>query len=208
MELKKNDNLMEGKGEWDESEHPRDNEGKFTDKENSQTSNKKQEKTFEQQVDEVLKGTYKGAHIVICEETPKILQEIGMPNKPILMTSKHAYLSINKTGKYKEDLDHYHNLGKDLFLLLPKYLEKPILGFQSIKNSDDIICIINAIDKQKNPILIPIKINGKGNRNYIEVEANIMKSAYGKNNLNRYLNKNLTSNNLLFVENKKIRNLS
>lgn len=38
MELKKNDNLMEGKGEWDESEHPRDNDGKFTDKGNSHYS--------------------------------------------------------------------------------------------------------------------------------------------------------------------------
>lgn len=36
--LEKNNNLMSGKGEWDEAEHPRDSDGKFTSKGGGQST--------------------------------------------------------------------------------------------------------------------------------------------------------------------------
>ena len=222
---------------WEESKHPRDAEGKFTDKgqgtlaerkrleemgDHIKTNNTKAninfreiEKTIyknkirlEKEVDAVLDGNYKDSHITILEETPKVLQNLGVPNKPILMTSKHAYLAINKEGKYTGENDHYHDLGKDTFLLIPGLLQSPMMVLQSNKIKDEVITILNWYDNDKNILIVPIKLNGKGNKNYIEIEANIAKSVYGRKNFENYINKNFTQNDILFAGNKKIRDLN
>lgn len=203
-EFQKNNNLMNGSGEWDESEHPRADDGKFTSKGGGQAT-KKEPDSLGSQIDSVLNGTYKEHFVTISQETPKILREIGIPNKPMLITAKHTYLAINKEGKYSGENDHYHDLGKETIEHLPKLLESPILVFQ--KNSDDVIAVVNAVDKNKNPVIVPIRINGKGQQNFIEIDANIIKSVYGRNNISKFIEQNVTSDNLLLVENKKIRNL-
>lgn len=221
---------------WEESKHPRDNDGKFTDKgsgtpaerkrleeidEHSKTRNntninfREVEKTIyknrvrlEKEVDAVLNGTYKDSHVTILEETPKVLQNIGVPNKPILMTSKHAYLAINKEGKYTGDNDHYHDLGKDVFMLLPGLLQSPVMLLQNSKDKDELVAILNWFDKNKNTLIVPLKLNGKGNKNFIRIEANIAKSVYGRNNFVNYINNNFSQNDILYAGHKKIRGLN
>ncbi len=221
---------------WEESKHPRDSDGKFTDKgggtpaerkrleeidEHSKTRNntninfREVEKTIyknrvrlEKEVDAVLNGTYKDSHVTILEETPKVLQNIGVPNKPILMTSKHAYLAINKEGKYTGDNDHYHDLGKDVFMLLPGLLQSPVMLLQNSKDKDELVAVLNWFDKNKNTLIVPLKLNGKGNKNFIRIEANIAKSVYGRNNFVNYINNNFSQNDILYAGHKKIRDLN
>ncbi len=202
--FEKDKSIMSGSGEFNENEHPRDSDGKFINKNSGQA--KLTVNQLSQQINDVLSGNYKDRHITLSQETPKILQNIGIPNKPLLMTKRHAYLAVNKDGIYKRKDDHYHNLGKDLFINIPSFLKSPILVFQSNDDSRDIIAVINAVDKNNNPIIVPVRINGKGNQNFIEIDANIAKSAYGRNNINDFIKKHVTKNNLLLVENKKIRN--
>ena len=222
--------------QWEENKHPRDDDGKFSSGGGTPAENKKLEEMgisekketdssltaeekrlkelgidtneLEGQVDKVLNGTYKDSHITLCEETPKILQDIGVPNKPFLMTAKHAYLTINGEGKYSGSNDNYHDLGKDLFLNIPKLLQSPVMVFKNHNAENEIIAVVNAVDKNKKPIILPIKINGSGRQNFIQVEANIVKSAYGKNNLQNYIDKNVEEEDILLIENKKIRNLN
>lgn len=221
---------------WEESKHPRDSDGKFTDKgggtpaerkrleeidEHSKTRNntninfREVEKTIyknrvrlEKEVDAVLNGTYKDSHVTILEETPKVLQNIGVPNKPILMTSKHAYLAINKEGKYTGDNDHYHDLGKDVFMLLPGLLQSPVMLLQNSKDKDELVAVLNWFDKNKNTLIVPLKLNGKGNKNFIRIEANIAKSVYGRNNFVNYISNNFSQNDILYAGHKKIRDLN
>lgn len=222
---------------WEESKHPRDAEGKFTDKEqgtpaerkrleemgdHTKTNNNKAninfreiEKTIhknkirlEKDVDAVLDGNYKDSHITILEETPKVLQNVGVPNKPILMTSKHAYLAINKEGKYTGENDHYHDLGKDTFLLIPGLLQSPMMVLQNKSNKDELVAVLNWQDKEKNILIVPLKLNGKGNKNFIRIDANIAKSVYGRTNFINYINKNFNQSDILLVNNKKIRDLN
>ena len=221
---------------WEESKHPRDSDGKFTDKgggtpaerkrleeidEHSKTRNntnidfREVEKTIyknrvrlEKEVDAVLNGIYKDSHVTILEETPKVLQNIGVPNKPILMTSKHAYLAINKEGKYTGDNDHYHDLGKDVFMLLPGLLQSPVMLLQNSKDKDELVAVLNWFDKNKNTLIVPLKLNGKGNKNFIRIEANIAKSVYGRNNFVNYINNNFSQNDILYAGHKKIRDLN
>lgn len=91
-------------------------------------------------------------------------------------------------------------------------LKNPVLAIQNIdKNGnfvkDEIVTILNAMDKDKKPIMLPLKIEGRGNINYLKVDANIIKSVYGKTNFQDYIDKYLKNENLLLIENKKIRNL-
>ncbi|MBR2385676.1 hypothetical protein IKA92_07455 [bacterium] len=214
--LEKDNNLMAGKGEWNEADHPRDSEGKFTSNGGGQSTNsqvksenqstKKEPRTLSSQVDEVLNGTNKDAHVMLSEETPQILQDIGVPNKPIFMTSKHTYLAINESGKYNESKDHYHNLGKELFLAIPKLLESPAIVLQQ-KGDKDIVAVLNWYDKDKNILICPIRINGTAQYNKITIEGNIAKSIYGKENFRRYINKNFKQKDILAIGKKKIRDI-
>lgn len=239
---------------WEESKHPRADDGRFTSKngtpaehkrlrekgiisreEEKELNNKvksksikaetgytitatkdeinkynkeylKENKQLSSQIDKVLNGTYKDTHITLCNETPKVLQDLGIPNYPMLITTKHTYLTINKSGKYKGSKNHYHNLGKSLFEKIPRYLQMPLLVFQQDK--EDIVAVINLVDKDKKPIIVPIHINGKGKQNFIMIDSNIIKSAYGKDNYKNYIKKNVTKDNILFFNNKKIRDLN
>lgn len=216
--FQKDTSLLSGKGEWDEEEHPRDSDGKFTSKggEQSTTSQVKSEKTaikkepksLNSQIDAVLNGTYKDSHITMLNETPKIMQEIGIPNKPFLMTAKHVYLAINNEGKYTNKKDHYHGLGKETFELIPKLLQSPTMVLKNNRAKNELIAVLSWYDKNKNILIAPIKINGRGNENFIEIESNIIKSTYGRENFKNYINDNFSQDDILIIENKKIRDFN
>lgn len=221
--------------QWEENKHPRDDDGKFTSGGGTPAENKKLEEMgisskgdtksslsaeeqrlkemgidtneLETQVDKVLNGTYKDSHITLCENTPKILQDIGVPNKPLLMTAKHVYLAINKEGKYNAEKDHYHDLGKETFQMIPKLLQSPEMVLQSNKNKDDIVVVLNWYDKDKNILICPIRVGGTGRYNEVTIEGNIVKSVYGKQNFDNYINKNFSQKDILYAGNKKIRGL-
>lgn len=207
---------LAGKGEWDETEHPRDDEGKFTSKGGDQStvsqvktesqSTKKEQRTLNSQVDAVLNNTNKDNYVMLSPETPQILQDIGVPNKPIFMTAKHTYLAINRDGKYSGKNDHYHDLGKDLFMVIPKLLESPAIVLQQ-KGDKDILAVLNWYDKDKNILICPIRINGTAQYNKITIEGNFAKSIYGKENFKNYINKNFQQKDILAVGNKKIRDI-
>ena len=166
------------------------------------TAIKKEPKSLGSQVDDVLNGTNKNSYVELSNETPKILQDIGVPNLPLFMTAKHTYLAINSDGKYKGENDHYHDLGKDLFLSIPKLLESPTMILQKDKN--DIIAVLSWYDKNKNILICPIRINGTAQYNKITIEGNIAKSVYGKENLKNYINKNFKQEEESTIENYKL----
>lgn len=163
---------------------------------------------LESQVDKVLNGTYKDSHITLCDKTPQVLQDIGIPDKPFVITSKHTYLTINSEGKFKGVNDHYHGLGKKTFLQIPALLQKPILVFKNHYANNEIIAVVNAIDNNKNLVIVPIKMDAIGSQNHIMIDVNLVKSIYGKNNLQNYIDKNVKDEDVLLIQNKKIRSLN
>lgn len=188
------------------------NGGKVGEKEGTPAEQKRlmelgvESKSLDKQINDVLSGENKEHFVTLLNNTPKVFQDLGIPNYPILITAKHTYLAIMESGKYNGKNDHYHNLGVETFKKIPRYLNMPVLVFEQDK--ENIVAVINMVDKNKNPIIVPIKINGKGNQNFIEIDANIIKSTYGKENYKNYINKNVTKDNLLFFNNKKIRDLN
>ena len=230
-EMKKDTNLLNGKGEEDNvswitlnGAHIPIRNGETReaaisrffseykkDKQSKQPEKQKKVPPLEEQVDKVLNGTYKDQHITLSEHTPKSLQMLGIPDYPLLMTTKHAYLTINESGVYTNPKDHYHGLGRELFLMLPKLLENPMCVLQNKQNikDGDVLVVLNWYDKNKNILIMPIRINGKGKYNYIEVDANIAKSAYGRENFAKYINDHYKMEDMLsFTGNKKIRDFT
>ena len=134
------------------------------------------ERDFSTQVDDVLSGEDAiSTHLKVREHTPRIFLEIGLRDKPMLITSVHAKTEIGQKIKGK----NIHNINIEVFKELPKLLENPAIIMESTRNGS-IVTFVNAVDNANNPIMCAIKINGKGYYNSVEIESNVIASVYGK----------------------------
>ena len=159
--------------------------------------NKKTDDVFSQQVDEVLKGTYPQRDmLIVSKNTPKILQNLGLNNLPITMTQKHLKTIMNSNGEYKNV--NYHGLGVDIVKQLPKAISQPLNVLKSDTNPNSIVVITELADKQDRPVIASIKIDGTGRINDIFIDSNVMTSAYGRNNYDEFMKKNIAKGNLLY----------
>lgn len=157
------------------------------------------DRDFAQQVDAVLNGAdTTSTHLRIAEHTPKILMDIGLSDKPLLITSAHTKtaLGYNVNGK------NIHNISKDVFVNLPQLIKKPAIVMESTKQGS-IVMFVNALDVDNNPILCAIKLDGRGNYNNVEIDANVVTSVYGKDtNPVGFVEKAVDENRLLYWDKK------
>ncbi len=134
----------------------------------------------------------------VRENTPKILRDVGLKDKPILMTSVHTKTAVGKEVKNKNT----HNLSVDTLKHIPELIENPSMIIES-KPGESVVVFVNAVDEDNNPILCSIKIDGKGNYNDIEIEANILTSVYGKDtNPIGFVKKAVEENRVLYWDKK------
>lgn len=147
------------------------------------------ESIFSKHINEVLNGNYpKNDMLIVRENTPKILQDLGLKNLPMAMTQKHLNTITNKEGKYSGA--NYHNLGLDIVRKLPEALINPSIVIKSVTKSNSIVIVTDLYDKNNNIIIISIAINGTGVINSTKFECNVITSAYGKINYQMWIQKN------------------
>ena len=152
---------------------------------------------FSQQIDKVIEGTYpKNDMLVVLDNTPEVLRNIGLNNYPITLTQRHLNTIMNEKGNYKNA--NYHNLGAELVKKIPEALSKPLNVLQSDTDSNSIVVITNLADSHDRPIIASIRIDGKGNINNVEIDSNVMTSAYGRNNYDQFMQRNIKKGNLLY----------
>ena len=152
---------------------------------------------FSNQVDAVLDGTFpKNSMLTLLKETPKPLQDIGLPNLPITMTQRHLKTIINETGT--DTSANYHGLGIETVKQLPEAISTPLDIVKSNTRNDSVVLTTYLSDKQDRTIIASIKINGKGTINDIRIDTNVMTSAYGRNNYEKFMEENLKNGNLLY----------
>lgn len=157
-------------------------------------------RSFDEQVDAVLNGSDTvSSHLKVRNDTPELLLKIGLSNKPMLITAKHTKAAVGDISAR----GNIHNLSVKTFKSLPELLEKPAIIMESTK-AGSIVMFVNAVDKNNNPVVCSIKIDGTGNYNNIEVESNVVTSVYGKDtNPIGFIDKAIKDNRLLYW-NKKI----
>ena len=152
---------------------------------------------FSKQVDSVINGTFpKNDMLTLLSNTPKILQDIGLKNYPITMTQKHLDTIMNAEGKHKNA--NYHNLGENIVKQLPEAISNPLDIIQSNTDKKSIVLTTYLADKKNNTVIASIKIDGKGFVNDIVIDTNVMTSAYGRKNYDRFMQENIKKGNLLY----------
>ncbi len=160
---------------------------------------------FSRQVDDVLNGAdTSNTHLKIMD-TPKLLQDAGLPNLPILMTAKHLKTITQAKGK---DRANYHGLDVQIIKNLPEYIDDPVIIADSLTRDDSIVIITEAIDKENRPVIAAIMLNGKGNIDGKYIDANIMTSAYGRNNFQNFINNIADENAVIYWNKNKSQELS
>ena len=147
-------------------------------------------------IDNILNNINERNPIRLRDYTPKVLVNNGIKNLPMYENPSHVRKNI-LTSREAQELglvvmpkDHYHGLGKDLYIRVIDSLDEPRVIFKN-KNNKDYLVLTTIKDSQGNNIIVPIEIETTTNANNIKLDINRVKSVYGKGNLNNYIKRNI-----------------
>ena len=168
------------------------------------------DKPIEDRVEDVLTNkNFTDSHVYL-NDTPQVLQDLGLRNLPMLMTSMHVYKAIKteqeaiNEGRFlQRDKDHYHELGKQKFIDVVNALESPEIVYKDNSDPNDlqIIAVVGLKNNDNYQIMVAIKPEGKGNYNKISVDSNVMLSMYGRKNLHNKISDAQKDGRILYVKN-------
>ena len=150
---------------------------------------------FEAEIEKTLNNEMtKNNQVKARDYTPEILVENGVNDLPMLITQNHIKSIIYSeaeakklglpTGKNK----NYHGLGKDLLVKSIDNMDSPSEIYK--KDENHYLIITELQNSNEEDIIIPVMIDGKGTYNDVYINENQILSAYGKKNLQEYLDKN------------------
>ena len=172
--------------------HAEDSEAELSQVQLQKVIDDQSDKPIEDRVEDVLTNkNFSDSHIYL-NDTPQVLQDLGLRNLPMLMTSKHVYKAIRTEQEAKNegrfvqrDKGHYHELGKQKFLDVVNALENPELIYKADNDPNDlrIIAVVGLKDDKNHQIMVAIQPEGNGNYNKISVDSNVALSMYGRQNL-------------------------
>ena len=164
------------------------------------------EKSFAEQVDEVLKGTAPAYSALKVCDTPQILLDVGCEQLPMLYTQKHLNEAVKpKTASHGRT--HAHGLDVDKIKQMPKLLAEPVMVLDSLTKNDSIIVVTSEIDNDNLPIIASIKTNGSGIYELENIDANFITSIYGRNGFESFINRTLQNDALLYYDKNKSQEL-
>ena len=172
--------------------HAEDSEAELSRVQLQKVIDDQSDKPIEDRVEDVLTNkNFSDSHIYL-NDTPQVLQDLGLRNLPMLMTSKHVYKAIRTEQEAKNegrfvqrDKGHYHELGKQKFLDVVNALENPELIYKADNDPNDlrIIAVVGLKDDKNHQIMVAIQPEGNGNYNKISVDSNVALSMFGRKNL-------------------------
>lgn len=162
-------------------------------------------KSFAQQVDEVLSNpdgrNFETSHLMMGD-TPQKLVDLGMKQLPMLVTSRHIWTIANEAGS--DSNANYHGLGADMVKQLPQAIDDPaIIMVSKTRPNDSVVLLTELIDRQGRPVLAAIRFDGRGRYNNVQIDANVMTSAYGRTGVNNFVKDALEENRILDVNKEK-----
>ncbi len=135
------------------------------------------DKSFAEQVDDVIAGRHSPTLDLYVSKTPKVFLAIGFPNKPMLM----------RNSKVKEILNKHTEMNVDIIKSVPEAIKSPIVILKSKTNPAESVVAITEIMTDKGELIVPVWINQDGV--YLDVtidkvlseKTNFIASAYGRN---------------------------
>ena len=193
MKFEKNNNIMSGSGEWDESEHPRDSEGKFTKKglldfPDKNSISEEHKKYFIEKIDKANKEKLKSKvlsymerivkepveHSITIDKNGNVFENIGkedfVPDIGVDMNQGISLHNHTRDVSFSEDDFNFakDKLGTEFLNVTPKYIHR----LRVLKKIDKPYnyfyirgLIIDDEENQQHNIMNYIKLEG-----YIEYE--------------------------------------
>lgn len=188
-----------------ESEHPRDKDGKFTNKNTSSSSVATKEKESTQYSDKVRK--YKNNLVLqqdvkefkeqidlmqqnkipswnairVRSKTPQVLIDIGLDDLPMLITQRHLKHNL-------ESENDDHAIDEEVLLQIPFALEDPEYILKSKTKVNSVVVVTSLLNKNRDPIVISVDKDGEGTFNNIRIKSNFITSIYGRKNFDKFIN--------------------
>ena len=169
-------------------------------------TNTETEKSFAEQVDDVLSGNADRYNDLKVCDTPQILIDIGCQQLPIFYTQKHLRDALKAKGSTGESI-HHHGLTSEQIKNIPIELENPVLIYDSLSRNDSIVVVTSKVDNDNSPIIAVLRPNGKAKYNLEVVDSNFLLSIHGRNNFENQINRAVTDNKILYINNKKSQEL-
>ncbi len=165
-------------------------------------------------IDNVLNNTKERNPVKLRDYTPNVLIKNGIKNYPMYENPSHIRKNI-LTAREAQNLglsimpkDHYHGLGKDIFIKVIDSLDEPRAIFKRT-NSNDYVLLTTIKDNNNRSIIVPIEIETDTYVNRVKIDTNRIKSVYGYdksvNNLelNDYIKNNLSKNEFIKIYEQK-----
>ena len=144
--------------------------------------------------------------ILVCPNTPRILQSVGLNDYPILFSRKHLYMAI-KEKNYKK---HYKGLSvKEHIYKIPQFLKDPaiILKDTNVNHSGDILIVVNTYDNDGHPIVVSIKANStKGIYKNVKIN-NYLITILGYDYIEDLIDNAVNKNAILYYDQEKIQEI-
>lgn len=174
-------------------------------------SNKKENKknlNLSKRIDNVLKNINERNPVRLRDYTPQVLVENGVKDLPMYENPSHIRKNIltkeeaQKLGLATSIRNHYHGLGKELYIKIINSLDSPRVIFKN-KNNKDYLILTTLKDKNNNNIIVPIELETVTDINKLRIYTNRIKSVYGKTNLNNYIKKNINQNEFVKIYEQK-----
>ena len=154
-------------------------------------------------IDDVLSDIKVRTPVKLRDYTPKMLVDNGIKDLPMYENPSHIRKNIltdaeaKKLGLAIKQKDHYHGLGKKVYMDVIDSLDNPRVIFKNKTNKDYLI-LTTLKDNNNNNIIVPLEIETSTFVNNVNIDTNRIKSIYGFNNvyysLNEYIKHNINQN--------------
>lgn len=165
-------------------------------------SNKKENKknlNLSKRIDNVLKNINERNPVRLRDYTPQVLVENGVKDLPMYENPSHIRKNIltkkeaQKLGLATSIRNHYHGLGKELYIKIINSLDSPRVIFKN-KNNKDYLILTTVKDNNNSNIIVPIEIETITKINIFNIDINRIKTVYGYDRKNPDLNKYVKNN--------------
>ena len=163
-------------------------------------------------IDNVLTNIKERNPVKLRDYTPDVLVKNGIKNLPMYENPSHIRKNIltkeeaKNIGLSVNSKDHYHGLGKEIYIKAIDSLDDPRVIFKN-KNNKDYLILTMVKDKNNNNVIVPIEIETKTDVNKVSIDINRVKSIYGYNktfpNLNQYIKYNIKNSSLVKIYEQK-----
>lgn len=164
-------------------------------KDSFSSTQEKYNENFAKQVDDYISGNMKSSDFINVSSTPKVLQDIGMPDNQIILKQSKLKTILKESNNPNDNL---HGLSVETVKRIPEAISNPLNVLKSSTNENSIVVITDLADKFERPIIASIEMNYKGQIGNIEFLFNRLTSAYGKNNYDSFMQGEIAKGNLLY----------